>query len=373
MNFELKDVNLVSFYPHTLCSAEEAEAEAMGYQQTLNQMRNDFATMQKELLDSSPNVHTTDRGNSLFSEVDDRRQIVEEKLRRFKDQFESMKVQYDKKNQQLMRVKTQNVALLNRAAANDMNPDHNQLYHLQDLLERERSKTKLLNDLVENQQGEKGCTSSKIGKVKGSSTQELLQLQMRQNLEADDKLRELTRKFSVIERNESKLRAENYQLRTELSESKNKATENGSISGEKNVPPKPKKGPIREFIKFESSAEKENIPKEESIDEKHLIKVLSANPTITAGNNSEKPSAHNKSESNEYTNKPRKAQFSDADPIVYEDATSSTDLPSTRGMAQKDNHMKKTTLGSTSGKRTTNALINAKEESEKLKEQCAQQ
>merc|ERR1719150_3618492 len=159
-----------------------------------------------------------------------------------------------------MRVKTQNVALLNRAAANDMNPDHNQLYHLQDLLERERSKTKLLNDLVVNQQGEKGCTS-KIGQAKGSSTQELLQLQMRQNLEADDKLRELTRQFSAIERNESKLRAENYQLRTELSEMKNKATENSSISGVKNVPPKSKKGPIREFVNFESSAEKENIPR----------------------------------------------------------------------------------------------------------------
>merc|ERR1712183_1158888 len=108
---------------------------------------------------------------------------------------------------------------------------------------------------------------------------------------------ELTRKFSVIERNESKLRAENYQLRNELSELKNKATENGSISAEKNVPPKSKKGPIREFIKFESSAEKENIPQEESIDEKHLIKVLSANPTIAARNNSEMPSAQNKSES----------------------------------------------------------------------------
>ena len=372
MNFELKYLNLILFYSHTLCSAEEAEAEAMGYQQTLNQMRNDFATMQKELSDSSPNDHTTDRGNSLFSEVDDRRQIVEEKLRRFKDQFESMKVQYDKKNQQLMRVKTQNVALLNRAAANDMNPDHNQLYHLQDLLERERSKTKLLNDLVDNQQGEKGCTS-KIGQVKGSSTQELLQLQMRQNLEADDKLRELTRKFSAIERNESKLRAENYQLRTELSELKNKATENGSISGVKNVPPKSKKGPIREFVKFESSAEKENIPREESIDENHLVKVLSANPTITTGSNSKNHSANIKSESKGYTNKPRKAQFSDADPIVYEDASSSTDLPSTREMVQKDNHMKKTTLGSTGGKRNTNALINAKEESEKLKEQCAQQ
>merc|ERR1719361_772763 len=73
-----------------------------------------------------------------------------------------MKLQYDKKNQQLMRVKTQNVALLNRAAANDMNPDHNQLYHLQDLLERERNKNKQLTEIFENLQSNSTSDGNKL-------------------------------------------------------------------------------------------------------------------------------------------------------------------------------------------------------------------
>ena len=112
----------------------------MGYQQSLSHMRTDLESKQNELSDVSPESATIERGNSLFSEVDDRRQIVEGNYKKLKEQFSSMKVQYDRKDQQLMKVKTQNVALLNRASANEMNPDHGQLYHLQDLLEREKNK-----------------------------------------------------------------------------------------------------------------------------------------------------------------------------------------------------------------------------------------
>ena len=362
----------IFLYLYILYSLEEAEAEAIGYQQSLGQIRNDFASMQKELSDSSPNDSRTDRGNSLFSEVDDRRQIVEGKLKRFKDQFESMKIQYDKKVQQLMKVKTQNVALLNRASANDMNPDHGQLYHLQDLLDRERNKNKFLNDLVENLKNE-GCSPSNTKPTKeGNSTQDLLQVQIRQNLETDEKLRELTRKLSVMERNESKMKAENYQLRTEVSELKHRMNDNANSETCNDITNKPKKVAVREFIKFEKNEVKENLVEESTIDDESTYKVLSAISSNNPVDNCLKNSNLNKNQlkENNSASKTRRAQFSDADPIVYGNADQNTQPKHPDEVAKQSFCHKKKTKN---GKRTTNTLINAKEESDKLKEQCAQQ
>ena len=347
---------------------EESEAESIGYQQSLSQIRNDFASMQKELTDTSPSETRNDRGNSLFSEVDDRRQIVEGKLKRFKEQFEAMKLQYDKKAQQLMKVKTQNVALLNRASANDMNPDHGQLIHLQDLLERERNKNKLLTNLVENLRCENSSTPNRRQSNNSSNTQDLLQLQIRQNLEADEKLRELTRKLAVTERNESKFKAENYQLRAELGDMKHRV--NSSDKSEKcgtNV--KTSSGPIREFINFDRNETKENISDNPPIETRKLIETLSANSS-----NVDHSASHSGVEKENIGFKPKKAQFSDADPVICGDADQSTHSRYDSDCLKENNFQKKKpTLSGSKGKRITNNLINAKEESDKLKEQCAQQ
>lgn len=349
-------------------SLEESEAESIGYQQSLSQIRNDFASMQKDLTDSSPNETRIDRGNSLFSEVDDRRQIVEGKLKRFKDQFESMKLQYDKKAQQLMKVKTQNVALLNRASANDMNPDHGQLIHLQDLLERERNKNKLLTNLVENLRCENSSSANRGQSDDSSNTHDLLQLQIRQNLEADEKLRELTRTLAVTERNESKFKADNYQLRAELSDLKHRVSSSDK-SGKYDPNVKTKSGPIREYINFDSNETKENISDNRRIETRKLIETLSANST-----NIENIASNNGMEKENFGLKPKKAQFSDADPVICGDADHSThSIYDSEDLVGNNFQKKKPSVSGARGKKITNSLINAKEESDKLKEQCAQQ
>ena len=348
-------------------SLEESEAESIGYQQSLNQIRNDFASVQKELTDTSPNETRNDRGNSLFSEVDDRRQIVEGRLKRFKEQFEAMKSQYDKKAQQLMKVKTQNVALLNRASANDMNPDHGQLIHLQDLLESERNKNKLLTNLVENLR----CENSTVNRAQSddnSNTHDLLQLQIRQNLEADEKLRELTRTLAVTERNESKFKAENYQLRAELSDLKHKLS-CGDKSDKCDPNVKMRSGTVREFINFDSKEEKENTSDNSGNETSKLLKKLSANST-----NIEKSVSKNVVNEAKIGLKQKKAQFSAADPVICGDADGGTQSKYEReDLPVNDFQKKQPSISGTRGKRITNNLINAKEESDKLKEQCAQQ
>ena len=330
--------------------------------------------MQTELSDNHDG-NTNERGNSLFSEVDDRRQIVEAKLKRFKDQFESMKIQYDKKVQQLQKVKTQNVALLNRVSA-DVNVDHGQVLHLQDLLERERNKNKILNELLENINYEQRSKSKAGISNRGSTTQDLLQLQIRQNLEADGKLQELTRKLATMERCESKLRAENYQLRTELSDLKHRTSENDNYPSSNVKATKSKNEPIREFIKFDTDdtiQNKENISVQSSGHDNDLLKLLSENLKINRATNTLTNTTTIAFKEKDPI-KPRRAQFSDSDPVVYggEDQNTQTKEHAESG---QNNFNKKTTelTSGTRGRRTTNNLINAKQESEKLKEQCAQQ
>ena len=358
---------------------EEAEAEAIGYQQSLSQIRNDFASMQTELTDKSTTALDNERGNSLFSEVDDRRQIVEVKLKRFKEQFETMKIQYDKKVQQLQRVRTQNVALLNRASA-DVNQDHGQLYHLEDLLERERNRSKILIEQIMNLENgtkqESNTSFSRTSTIDGESfnNQELLQLQIRQNLEADGKVRELTRKIAAMERSESKLRAENYQLRTELGDLRQ--TKNGVSGGAtRNTGMKAKQGPTREFIKFKDDNEDKGGEEQSSNDhEKHLIRVLSADSkdkirTSVASNTIQV------GEKDKQTAVPRRAKFTEEDPVIFGDKVENGENTLPRGENRRDNYYKKKSelIAPVKPRKIVNTLINAKEESDKLKEQCAQQ
>ena len=54
------------------------------------------------------------RGNSLFSEVDDRRKVVEDKLKRQNDKMEEMRALSENKSKQLAKAQMQNLALLKK-------------------------------------------------------------------------------------------------------------------------------------------------------------------------------------------------------------------------------------------------------------------
>ena len=345
----------------------------MGYQQSLSHMRTDLVSKQNEISDVSPETATNERGNSLFSEVDDRRQIVEGNYKKLKEQFSSMKVQYDRKDQQLMKVKTQNVALLNRASANEMNPDHGQLYHLQDLLEREKNKNKQLTDLLENL---KESTVSDAHKLKdGTSIHDSIRLQIRQNLETEEKNQQLTRKLITLERNEKKMKAENYQLKTELTNLKQSSNTMDGHENDKAICQKSNTRTVREFVKFDSTKDNKTIREENRSENHRILQELSATSKSKQFDNCQKKPGRLAIDENEIScAKPRKTTFSDAEPIVCEDSENTNTSHSSAENSKYGSYGKKqSTLSGIKSKRPTNNLINAKEESEKLKEQCAQQ
>ena len=95
---------------------EEKEVELMGYLQNLQnnrEVQNIDDSM--EMLPSALNHNS--KGNSLFSEVEDRRTIVESKLSSLTAKNVELKNMYDEKVQQLNRIKFQNMTLLNLTAA----------------------------------------------------------------------------------------------------------------------------------------------------------------------------------------------------------------------------------------------------------------
>ena len=331
-------------------------------------MRTDLELKQNELSDASPDTATNERGNSLFSEVDDRRQIVEVNYKRLKEQFSSMKQQYDKKDQQLMKVKTQNVALLNRASANEMNPDHGQLYHLQDLLEREKNKNKHLTELFDNLQSNSTSAGNTI--KADSSIHDSIRLQIRQNLETDEKNQQLTRKLIAMERNERKIKAENYQLKTELSNLKQSNNASGNNETTESVP-KSSTRTVREFVKFDTIKDSRAVLKENGPDDNQILRELSA-----SSNQFKKPQFVENDKKDDHKTKPRKVVFSDTEPLVCGDSENENAVPNQtvdQDLKQCNYGRKQSSLSGVKTKKPSNNLINAKEESEKLKEQCAQQ
>ena len=91
---------------------EENECEMIGYQQNLNQLKTDMNQMHSELSEAHFNPDAQEKqGNSLFSEVDDRRQIVEAQLVKFKDKFEAIKVHLHQRSQQLAKARISYIPL----------------------------------------------------------------------------------------------------------------------------------------------------------------------------------------------------------------------------------------------------------------------
>ena len=131
---------------------------------------------------------------------------------------------------------------------------------------------------------------------------------------------------------------------------------------------------VREFLKFDSLSDSKTNAEESKMDNDRILKELSASNTSKSLNNDYKTSVCTKfDKKEEFTSKPRKAMFSDEEPIVCGDLENS--IPNQSLNQEKSNNYgkKQSTISGIKSKRPTNNLINAKEESEKLKEQCAQQ
>jgi len=202
---------LTSELTNVKMSLEETENELVGYQASMAQVKVEMDQMQSKLQEGDAGGVESRRGNSLFSEVDDRRKIVEDKLRKAMEKMEEIREANDKKSKQLAKAQKQNMALLKKRP--DMNGPAGgvsgaTLRHMEELLMRERAKnTSLLQQIDDNFKAQHGGSSSTAGQ---------LEAQIRQTVLAEDMLVEANRTVAKLEKSEANLKNENSRLKYEL-------------------------------------------------------------------------------------------------------------------------------------------------------------
>ena len=251
------------------------------------------------------------KGNSLFSEVEDRREKVEVQLKVFEEKFSLLKENYDGKLRELQKTKLHNAQLLGLVGGRGGGEEHSA--RLEELLEAERERNRQLSerlDSLENcgvvgqavveeqvpivlagnkEEGGQHTTSPEFSymagmvkelKSKNSELQGQMQAQLRQNLQDSDKMREMAMKVKTTETSlkQARLkwlqqtnrnficksvfktdlthgRAENYALKMKLDQEKSKR---GDQKVEKKEPKM-----IVEMLKFDKEEKKEEIIKKE--------------------------------------------------------------------------------------------------------------
>ena len=170
------------------------------------------------------------KGNSLFSEVEDRREKVEVQLKVFEEKFSLLKENYDGKLRELQKTKLHNAQLLGLVGGRGGGEEHSA--RLEELLEVERERNRQLSerlDSLENcgvvgqavveeqvpivlagnkEEGGQHTTSPEFSymagmvkelKSKNAELQGQMQAQLRQNLQDSDKMREMAMKVKTTE------------------------------------------------------------------------------------------------------------------------------------------------------------------------------
>ena len=173
------------------------------------------------------------KGNSLFSEVEDRREKVEVQLKVFEEKFSLLKENYDSKLRELQKTKLHNAQLLGLVGGRGGGEEHSE--RLEQLLEVERERNRQLSDRLDSlekggvvghmvaaedlgpavqKEGSIECevgqhtTSPEFAYMAGlvkelrgrvGELQGQMQAQLRQNLQDSDKLREMARKVNLAE------------------------------------------------------------------------------------------------------------------------------------------------------------------------------
>ena len=294
---------------------EELQCEITGYVRAAEASKTEVMELEAQLeAVRAGEINEDGKGNSLFSEVNDRREKVENQLKVYEDKYQTLKENYDIKLAQLQKTKMHNAQLLSIAGTRG---DSGHAARLEELLAAERNKNKTLRDrldslekLASTQQvitvpfqasntakadgqemdetvivqhtasEEYGYLSTILSETqnKNAELEKQLQQQFRQNLEDSDKLRDMTRKVHQSETSLQKLKADNYTLRMQVDDLKCK-------KGDQKVA---KKEPVKivEMLKF---AKKE--PEQVDYDKKEF--VLKENVVNKPINNiaSEKPPA----------------------------------------------------------------------------------
>ena len=273
---------------------EEAQCSLSSYSRAVEAAKMETMELQAQLdAVTMDNLNEEGKGNSLFSEVNDRRERVENQLKVYEEKFEVLKNNYDVKMAELQKTKMHNAKLLSIAGSSHSDTGHTA--RLEELLASERTKNKSLRDRLDTLETLSAKTEPLLAPVTGlmmnsssnetvlvphtqsdeysylsslladtqKSNEELkkqLKEQFRLSLEDSDKIREMTRKVNQLETSTQKLKAQNYTLKINIDELKCK-------KGEQRVQ---KKEPVRIYEKlvFEKKTE---APAAENSDEDRFI------------------------------------------------------------------------------------------------------
>ena len=324
---------------------EEAQCSISSYSRAVEAAKTETMELQAQLdavtIDS---INEDGKGNSLFSEVNDRREKVETQLKVYEEKYDLLKNNYDVKMAELQKTKMHNAKLLSIAGNSYKDSGHTS--RLEELLASERDKNKRLRDRLDTL--EQLSSSDQVMRVTSTVTtapddtivvphtqsdeytylstlltdtqnnnkelKKQLQEQFRLSLEDSDKIREVTRKVNSLESSLQKMKAENYTLKIQIDELKCK-------KGEQRVA---KKEPTLIYEKLSFSRKEET--KEKSVEnDKFVLKETVVNNKSLFASQSSVPrehvtvdtesSEHSEKENNvENTEKPRKktAMFADS-------------------------------------------------------------
>jgi len=263
---------------------EEVQCEISGYVRAVETSREEVVELEAQMeAMRAGQIEVDSKGNSLFSEVEDRRCIVETQLANLQGKYDAMKVQYDGKVNQLAKVKAHNGQLLSIAGTRG---DNGHVTRLEELLAAEREKNKVLAGRLDNlevvkpvkvevgrmgkKEGEQHTASEEYNYLtslleetqkKNEELQAQMHQQLRQNLKDSDKVREMSRKVHSVEMQMAKMKTENYLLKNKLDE----------VNGGKGEGKKEQKK-IVEMIKFDKKEKVKESKKEEFVLKETVIK-----------------------------------------------------------------------------------------------------
>ena len=126
---------------------EEVQCINTGYARAAEASRAEVQQLEAVLESmKAAEVDEDGKGNSLFSEVNDRREKVEVQIKIYQEQFETLKDNYDIKKAQLQKTKMHNAQLLSMAGTRT---DSGHASRLEELLADERNKNLMLREQLE--------------------------------------------------------------------------------------------------------------------------------------------------------------------------------------------------------------------------------
>ena len=384
---------------------EEAQCSLSSYSRAVEAAKMETMELQAQLdAVTMDNINEEGKGNSLFSEVNDRRERVENQLKVYEEKYEVLKNNYDVKMAELQKTKMHNAKLLSIAGSSHSDTGHTA--RLEELLASERTKNKSLRDRLDTLETLSAKTEPLLAPVTGlmmssssnetvlvphtqsdeysylsslladtqKSNEELkkqLKEQFRLSLEDSDKIREMTRKVNQLETSTQKLKAQNYTLKINIDELKCK-------KGEQKVK---KKEPVRIYEKlvFEKKTEATEHSDEDRFILKESISNIKAPPAKNKSpdknSSNEKENAVDFSVTETKVDKPRKkvACFAESVETITAEGEKDTESLVTREAGAGDKAAKRPSKSKPQGKKKFGAANSVFVDDQDTAAECKQQ